>query len=275
MPMDWDGKIYAVKQLGQHVMIYGQGGVSYITSNSGTWGQRAFKVFGVPYHTAVSGNKNRHYFVDSSGELWTAGANNKLTSLGGKGFISPMMKDNIIVVTHHPRRNECYISGPDYHYVRTRTGWGGPNEVPISGAAYHHPTDRPTGGLVMVPARGGSVNLPEAMLITDTIAFGYEGQKTIQWITVALDHDADEVHMSAYYRYSGASNWEQTEWVRANKEGIAYLPIAGIEFQLAVRLRGNQLTQCYIDGMQIKWKATDSRFSRGTNPATATQRGDE
>lgn len=270
MSMDWDGKVYAVKQLGQHVMVYGRGGVSYITptqSPAVSWGQRHFQIYGVPSHTAVAGDKVRHYFVDLSGDLWRIDANRQLTNLGGKEFIGPMLTVDDIVVTFHPKRDECYISNSEYHYVRTRTGWGGPNYVPISGAAYCRPIDSRTGGLIVVPAKGATQNVMYAEFTTDVVNFGSSGQKTLQWVEVDTSTDAGTMEVAAKYRYGSNESWQQTGWYRCNKEGVGRLSIAGTEFQILVRVYGSTMSYLEADQLRIKWKPTDSRFVRGPSPA--------
>lgn len=273
MPMDWGGRVLVVKQLGQHIMVYGEGGISWIHPDSGTWGQRHLEITGVPFHTAVAGDKRRHYVVDNSGELWRISSPTDIVRLGGKGVIQELMGQGVIVVTHHPRRDECYVSGESFHYVRTRTGWGGPNYVPLSGTIYHKPQGQTRGGLLVVPARGGQVQLDVAEFLTDTIVMGSNAQKTLQWLEVQLDTDANQYEARARYRYYSSDAWKDTGWKTSNSEGVTRLDIAGTEFQLGFRVLKDNLLSCLIDEIRVKWKATDNRFARGTAVATAQQGG--
>lgn len=270
MSMDWDGQVYVVKQLGQHIMVYGEGGVSYITpaqSPAVTWGQRHFQIYGVPSHTAVAGDKMRHYFVDLSGDLWRVDAQHQLTNLGGKEFIGPMMSVGDIVVTFHPKRDECYVSNEEYHYVHTRTGWGGPNYIPLSGTAYCKPIEGRVGGLAVVPAKGAVYNVTTAEFTTDVINFDSSSQKTLQWIEVDISTDAGTTEVLAEYRYANNESWTQTDWYRCNKEGVGRLPIAGTEFRILVRIYGSTMSYLEVDQLRIKWKPTDLRFNRGPSAA--------
>lgn len=269
-PMDFDGPVVCVKQLGQHVMAYGQHGLCSLkpeTSPAVTWGTRTFQIFGVPYRTAVTGDKTNHFFVDTAGDLWRLTANMELIRLGGREFIAPMMRSGYIVVTYHPRRGEVYVSGNGYHYVYTRSkGWGGPNYVPISGAAYCLPIGRKIGGLAVVPASTHPMPLPTAEFITDEIDYKRGAQKTLQWIEVAIEHRSDGLYAAADYRYSVGGDWATTKWVPINKEGLAHLPIAGISFR--IRVKAENPTMFNADHLQVRWKPTDRRYSRGAEHMT-------
>lgn len=270
MPMDWQGSVYAVKQLGQHVMVYGHDGVSWITPHAApmaTWGQKALEPFGVPSNLAVAGSKKVHVFIDQSGDLWRITQNHELTRLGGKGLIQPMLRDfgpANVVVTYHPKRDEAYVSGPYYHYVRTRTGWGGPNYVPLSGAAYWKPPGY-TGGICVVPAKKGTIVLDEAILETAVIKFELNDVKSLQWVLVDIDTDVIDIDGRILYRMGGRGAWTETDWKRVNKEGVVHLPITATEFRIQIRVKSPEYLE--MDKMRIRWKPTGRRFVRG---ATAT-----
>ena len=262
MPMDFDGPIYCVKQLGQHIMVYGEQGICSMTPTTqpvATWGLRTFDIYGVPSRTAVAGDKKNHYFVDTAGDLWRLTANMELIRLGGKHFITRVSTQ--VVVSHHARRDEVYVSGNEYHYVRTKDGWGGPNYVPISGAAYFKPRERPIGGLAVVPVKAVPDGLSEVHFITDTINFERAAIKALQWIEVQCTVDGQEASAAVDYKYNTTDLWSTSGWYPLNQEGVAHIPVAGIEFRVHVRVYSP--TMFKVDALRLRWKTGDNRFSRG------------
>lgn len=269
-PMYWDGPVYAVKQLGKNIVVYGRQGISVLTpvgSPAATYGQTQLDAFGIPYATCVAGNKSVHYFVDTAGELWQLKASGSLTPLGGQRLIQPLVMAAHTVVTYHPRRDEVYVSGEYYHYVHTRQGWGGPNYVPLSGAQYFKPADIRSGGMAVVPVRSLAYPLDECGFATDIINFNQVSQKTTQWIEVQCSRASDNMQAAIDYRYSNSGNFLRTDFVDFNPEGAAYLPVAGTEFRIIVRMENPTMVE--IDKMRVRWKPTDRRFDRGLTPGTS------
>jgi hypothetical protein len=270
MPMYWDGPVYTVKQLGKSVVVYGRQGISVLTPQAGpapTWGQEALDSFGIPYATCVGGNRAVHYFVDTAGELWRLRAGGNLQSLGGQRMIQPLVVNGPVVVTHHPRRDEAYVSGVDYHYVHTKDGWGGPNYVPLSGAQYFKPNDSRPGGMAVVPVRSLPFPLPECELVTDTLNFNQAAFKTTQWIEVQCSQISDRMQCAIEYKNETSDSFVRTAFIDFNPNGAAYLPVSGLEFRIVVRIE--QPVQAEIDRMRVRWKPTDRRFERGLTPGTS------
>ena len=262
MPMDFDGPIFCVKQLGQHVMVYGEQGICAMTPTiqpTATWGLRTFDVYGVPSRTAVTGDKKNHDFIDTAGDLWRLTANMELIRLGGKDFIAQISQQ--LVVTYHPRRDEVYVSGDEFHYVRTKDGWGGPNYIPMSGAAYFKPKERRLGGLAIVPVKAVPDGLSEMHLITDIINFERAAIKELQWIEVQCTIAGQEASAAVDYKYSTEDTWSTSGWYALNKEGVAHIPVAGTEFRIHVRVYTPTLFK--VDAVKLRWKGGDNRFSRG------------
>ena len=94
---------------------------------------------------------------------------------------------------------------------------------------------------------------------TDILDFGRRSQKTLTSVQVGTD--ATEWLEVAYdYRYDMQEPWRCTTYVRLNKESIAYLACAGIEFR--IKLRSRRIAVCDVDYLNISFKTTDQRFSR-------------
>ena len=263
-PANFDGPIFCVKQLGQHMMVYGEQGIDVMYRTQSpvpTWGVNAFRNFGVPSRTAVAGDRDNHVFIDTAGELWKLTANMELTPLGGKSYIAPMLQVEDVVVTYHPRRKEVYVSGELYHYVHTKGGWGGPNYVPLSGAVYMKPYDRKLGGIAVVPVKAFTTKLTEAQFITETLDFERAAHKTIQWIEIQAEADFTQAYVAIDYRYNSRSSWATTVWTRLNPEGTVYLPVTGTSVRLRFKLLYPEYLE--IDSMRVSWKTPDGRFNRG------------
>lgn len=269
-PMYWDGPVYAVKQLGKDIIAYGRQGISVLTPVSGpapTYGQEVLDAFGIPYSTCVAGTRSIHYFVDVAGELWRLRSGRPLEALGGQKLLAPLVAAGPVVVTYHPRRDEVYVSNDQFHYVHTKEGWGGPNHVPLSGAQYFKPYDNRGGGMAVVPVRSLEPPLEECEFVTDVLNLNQVGQKTVQWIEVQCDQYSDRMEAAVEYKYDTSGNFIRTEYVDFNPEGAAYLPAAGTEFRIVVRME--RPTKVEVDRIRIRWKPTDRRFDRGLTPGTS------
>ncbi len=258
MPMAWQGRVLAVKQLGQHVMVYGDNGVSClvpVSSPAATFGLREMPFAGVAGRLAVAGDHAVHYFVDSEGELWRLTDNSDVGRLGYREFIKPLMAAGEVVLAYNRQAGEVIISGQDRHYVYSSRAksLAGPVHCPVSGAAHLH------GELMLV---GPATQAPEkAMVVTDVLDMGKRSIKHLEWVEV-VGANLHELEVAVDYRHSGqAGEWTRSAWMPAGPEGIARVGVTGTEFRLCARC--DLAEGLLVSGFNVRWKAVDKRFTRG------------
>jgi len=74
--MEWGGQVYLVKPLYKGVVVYGERGVSVLipaTSPTPTFGLLNLPLSGIIGRFAVTGDLDRHWFIDLDGYIWTIG----------------------------------------------------------------------------------------------------------------------------------------------------------------------------------------------------------
>jgi len=74
--MEWGGQVYLVKPLYKGVVVYGERGVSVLipaTSPTPTFGLLNLPLSGIIGRFAVTGDLDRHWFIDLDGYVWTIG----------------------------------------------------------------------------------------------------------------------------------------------------------------------------------------------------------
>jgi len=118
-----------------------------------------------------------------------------------------------------------------------------------------------------VPVRSLEYPFDECELVTDVINFNQISQKTTQWIEVQCLRESDNMQAAIDYKYDNSSAFVRSEYVDFNPEGAAYLPVAGTEFRIVVRMANP--VRAEIDKIRIRWKPTDRRFDRGLTPGTS------
>lgn len=259
-----------------------------VYTNRGVWGLRpiaepavGFALVDITDHEcagrdAAAGDGKGHVFIDSLGDLWAIGADFKAEYLGYKEFLSDIKADPILSYDSVNARFFC--STDDAGFVLRLHG--GRDARAITAA------ERVQYGLTEVrqivtscaflngSALGTAVNLSgstdaEFRLMTDVMDFGQRSQKTIQTIELGGDSTA-ELYVAADWRMDKTAAWASTGWVRTNPQGVAALPVAGVEFRFKVK--SSNFSGLNLDYMLLKFKMTDRRSIRGVNVSKITGR---
>ena len=68
------------------------------------------------------------------------------------------------------------------------------------------------------------------------------------------------------YRYTIKENFERSDWVELNDEGIAKLHVAGVDFRVAIKNTNHN--EFDLDYVKVRWKAEDLRAVRGLNTSS-------
>lgn len=248
-PMNWSGKVYAIKQLGKGAVVYGSNGItlmSPVASPAPTFSFRDLSFLGLLSKDAVCGTEFLHYFIDAKYQLWKLTAEG-LTKLDFNEFLKVLVAPTLF---YDEYIKHVLISDSEHGFIlaEDRLGDGYAN---LSGYVYE------SGELLVSSPL--LINYEPLSLTTDILDFGRRSQKTLTNVQVGTDVP-EWLEIAYDYRFDLKEDWRCTRWVRLNKEATAYLTCAGIEFRVKVRAR--RLTSLDVDYINISFKTTDQRFSR-------------
>jgi len=247
-PLPWRGTCFMVKRLGDFVVAYGTGGIT------------AFKSVGTPAPTlamieiennfgvvAVAGNKDIHYCIDTSGEMWSLSADLKKTKEGYKEFFEDM---GTIVGSFDSLEGDAYFSDGEDTYIKTPVGLGATNQMLTSVGRYQ-------GSLYGVFSIGNNFGFK---VVTDSIDFGTRAIKNLQVIEITGELP-NALYCSVDWRSNKKNDYRESVQKRVNKEGVVYPQIAGVDMR--VILSSSYWEDTRVSGLSLRWKATDRRAIRG------------
>lgn len=253
VPMPTPGKVMCVKPLGKNVIVYSEDGITalqFAEKPTPTYGVKQLKDFGIYERGAVGGDDFQHTFVDTSGDIWTITPDLEIKRLGYKEFIGGMVGDSMLV-SQDPLLKDIYISSDSDCYLLTSEGLGQTSEL-VTSLAYAE------GGLVGV--RKTITGRGDLLLVFHQRDMGYKGIKMAQSIEVGID-TGEAVYVAIDYRHSKADLYTRTGFVLLSPEGVATIPVSGIDFRYVVKVVN--ATSADIDYILVHWKAIDKRFRRG------------
>jgi len=245
-PMDWSGEVYAIKQLGRGAVVYGDNGITLMAPAQATFSFRNLATLGLLSKDAVCGTDDIHYFIDKKYQLWKLTAEG-LTYLNFSEHLNVLVRPTLHydVFTKH-----VLISDNDHGFILAADKLGS-GYAKLSGYVYES-------GVLRI-ASPHLVEYAPLSFTTDILDFGRRSQKTITNVQVGTDVP-EWLEIAYDYRFGIKEEFRCTRWVRLNREGIAYLACAGIEFRIKVRAR--RIAKLDIDYLNISFKTTDQRFSR-------------
>lgn len=259
--MPWQGEINFVKRLGDSVVVYGDNGISVLSSvPAQTTNVVAFKheeafPFGV---VAVGGDIHSHVFVDVTGSLWKIGADLKPQELGYKEFLSPMI-GNEIYISFDPRSGfrDYYISDGAVCYVLTEMGLAQVFQLVSSCQVYWGNVY----GTVI-----DELGTTDVTVETDTLDMGLRSRKATEWLEVACEGDWNVQMLSSV---DGKNFTPGPVFpLPAISGGNVRPKMAGVDFR--VKLTALSYADKLLEQMHIRWKMEDRRTIRGAYARKAT-----
>lgn len=248
-PMPWQGTVLKVQPLGQHLMVYGDGGVSALTPqttpavefNVSTFSLQDLGLdqFGVAGRSAAGGDDQGHMFVDAAGELWFVAPNLQTERLG-HGELFSGMDGSEIVISKDPQRKEFYISDGTDTYVRTETGMG---KAPWAPTTIHFAQG------TLVGHKFDAADPDSVTVRTETIDFG---TRTVKELRRVLLHTTDTEGWTCqvHYRNDKSAAFTSTSTFPIRAQGDRLLNIAAVEFE--VSLFNAERTECNLDALQFE-----------------------
>lgn len=260
MPMPWYGAVLRLKKLGQHVMVYGEDGITPIypvSKPAVTWGlpRRNMFEFGIATVRCVVGDDAIHFFLDTSGGLWSVTDENAIKKYDYSEYFSPML-DTDICMSYDPVRKEVWICNQSIGYILTQHGLGGPLSVNVTDIIYD---DSRSGLIVGIPT---VYTYEDPVAVTEVRDLGTREIKNTGWIEPTVSKGS-EVDVSVYSKYDKSTDvFTQSSWISTNTEGAAFIRQSGTDHKIAVRLRefdNKSVLSKLTYGVQL----SDRRFTRG------------
>ena len=260
-PMSWPGEAFGVKQLGKNCIVYGTGGVSMlfpVDSPAPTFGCKDLIDVGVLNKNAIAGNKQKHFFLDAYSRLWVL-TEDKAQCLGYEEFLSTLTDPIMLYDAQYER---VYINDSVKGFTLTLSGLGG-GYGGLTGVQFSE-----QGKLVML-------HKPDAiplLLVTDILDFGYRGLKSVESVQVAVD-TPERLYLAVDFRNAKEEAFRTSRFVRLNREGVAFNRVTALEFR--IRLMNTKANALDIDYINISFKRSDRRFTRGPQGLTAHSDGED
>lgn len=269
--MKWDGQVWGVKKLGNHVIVYGNNGVTALLPfDKGPYFKtKELSPYGILSPLAFCGDSKNHFFVDSRGFMWRINEEHAVTPLGYREKFQPLA-NSYPVLSYDNEKNEVYISTASQSYLWTPSGLSGPHDLGVS-SVIGSPAESTLGEDVVMLAYEAGTAITQHEFVTDIIDLGYRAVKTLYWVTVGVDTDGT-VEVAVDYRYNKNEAWTTSSYKPTSPEGVASVIFGGLEFRIRVRVTSPG-APFDVDYILIKWKGPDKRFKRGATVATAAQGG--
>ena len=234
-PMPWSGWIYAIKKLGNGVIVYGQNGVSSLIPVGLTWKLETLHQIGLKGKNSVVAvppiTPTKHVFIDKAGNLVTIGHNggvriapdSPIQVVDYSLWLSAL--SNLTVLSYDQDKGLIYISDGTRGFVLSETGLGqGPST--ITGGGYKTGTFYATASV--------APTFDPMALCTDTLDFGTRTKKTITGLSLGVNATND-LYGAIDYRWSKAQAFITSPWVKADREGEVHLTVSGTEFRIRVK----------------------------------------
>ena len=257
------GEVYHVRRLGDNVVVYSSGGVtlmSPVMAPIATFGFKEIHKIGLKNRGAMNGDFNQHIFVDLENSVWKL-TGEGLMELDYSEYVKaldtthgPGIPNNIIV-NFNPYKGDFYISDGVKSILLSPYGMTNyPDSV--SAVWYDNEDDHGLCGLPESPDEPF-----EHLIVSHIIDMGYRAQKTI--FSIELGSAAMDAEVAIDWRMHHTVDFQRTQFVPINPEGIASLIIAGIEFRVCVRSNYFVTDVSSLDYINLRWKMTDLRGLRG------------
>jgi len=242
-PINFAGRIYKVRRLGDYVAVYGEKGVVFLAgvgAPAPTFGLREVAKIKMASPAAADGGLKWHVVVDDLGYLWMI-TSDGAQRLGYKDSLSRLTLSDV-VVSYDPSYDRVFISDGELSFVMNKTGLTQVYQL-VSGAASY----QDTGYFV------GDEDTENYRLVVGPFDFNYNGLKTVY--TVESD-TGDEVGLQI--PIDGSYTLVRT--VPLNNVGVGTPVVAGKSFMVVIT--GDDYN-VYPNHILLRWKMSDLRGVRG------------
>jgi len=222
-PLDWKGKVHALKKLGNKVVAYGENGISILTPAGNAFGLETIARIGLKSKQAVAGTDSVQYLLDKHSQLWELSQG--LTFLDYSEYLSEL--GSAPVLSYDPHERLLYLCDGTKGFVydpATKSLGRGP--VNVTGIGVQDGTK-----YVTAPA---AIAMPLLAVTTDIYDFGTRRAKTIQSIEVGID-TAATIQIAIEYRQKIASAFASTSFYTIDNRGVKPIGCYGYEFRFLLK----------------------------------------
>ena len=269
MPMPFQGRVTAIKPLGNFLIVYSTEGVAAIdpvVSPAPTYRTKNLQLGGISSRGAVAGDDKNHVYMDKSGLLMRIKANLEVEPLGYREYLfTSIGKDVLISHVNNPQNldsfGEFYISDGSKNWGLTENGLFQHGQS-ITSAYYFQGVTMGLGSELYNPVD------VVGRIGQDIIDFKLPGFKTIEHIrlvgreTLWSEEDSIALTVALDYRYKMGDDqsWNTTSYKGVNKEGVVTFPVTALEFRLRILI-------CDYENLDIEYaefsiKHGDKRYKR-------------
>jgi hypothetical protein len=222
-PLDWAGYVYQLLKLDNSVIAYGENGVSALTPNGVVWGLQGIYPIGVQCRTAIAGDDNEHFFVDSNYRLFRL-TKDGIKLLDYSEYISSMVNP---VLTLDSETGYLYICDGVHGYIySSRFNSFGEGPINVTGFGLQSGTT-----YVTAPS---AISTPKFQITTDIYDMGTRKPKTITCVEVGVDL-ANYLEVMIEARVGNNLPFIESPWVLVNPDGRAWITCYGLEFKIHLR----------------------------------------
>lgn len=261
MPMPWQGTIFALRRLGNRVIVFGDGGIAEMAFVPGqedvppTYGLNVALRHGVAGRSCVAGTRLLMYFLDNTGTLWRWHENDGLERLGYEHLLINLI-DNDLRMSYDSQLDLLYLSSSSKGFVY--------NGRTLSELRHVVPQALNVGGAAL-----GLVEEVKAQSkwLSQTVTMALPGLKTVNQV-VLMGAWPEDTEVRLWTAEREGESFTATPWRRVNDEGSSWHRVASQAFR--VEVRASEAFE--LDDILIKWHAVDRRYIRG--PAAARPEGD-
>jgi hypothetical protein len=251
LPMEWQGDIQIVKQLGTYTMVYGDDGVTAVAPNF-TYVDTLD--FGVPGRGAVGGDKKSHLVIDSQGVLWKIDSKLQVSRLGYEEYISTLTLADT-VISYDSGYNEFWISDGSATYILTPKGLG-------EGGCYPSYLNRCADGLVGVVEAAGDQTTLE--VVSQPFNLGVRDYKGVSVVETDM-RSITSPRVGVDYRHDLDTAFVTPTGVPGSPEGQFHPRFTGTDLRL--RITGTRTADTKIQSATVRYQYVSNTTVRG--PRTA------
>jgi len=253
MPMPWSGRVISTQPLGNHVIVYGENGISAITRYSDptpTYGLTELLNFGILGRGSVGVASDHHTFIDEAGFLWRIDADLNYKRLG-YGNLLANLNASLTTIQYDHLYQEHYISDGILGYILTSQGLGEYKQVVTS---VHN-----VGGELLGVSK---VLSGDGLITTKSIDFGFRGIKHVVSAEVLAENidSSNAITVAIDYRTNPNSAFVRTSFISVNQEMIAHIHTSGNEFRFVIKTA--DYSKVTITGLVIRYRSDDTRNIR-------------
>lgn len=256
--MPWRGRVLSLLPMGEHVIVYGEDGISALRPFDANYGivsvQNLPSDLGVAGRWAVAGGADGHLFFGSDNELWFISPDMKAERLGYSWLPSSS------AICYDGQEKRWWITGAE-SYVFTQYGLGGPMSVrPVSLA-------RIGGTLYGTGATHSDTEYP-IQIMSNMFDMSDTGQKRITFVRVAANSVTEQM-ATVRYRYARDAALQEHPWRVCAKDGSCYIGAALVDGQVGYNAKTTDMAQ--VKRIEVRYQSHDRRTIRGTRGMPDTE----